>query len=223
MSAIFSLLSAAKANQRSLEATSNNIANVNTTGFKADRPVFKEHLDKAVGVDLESEEENFADNQFLTPFHLGSSTYVQTDDVLSNMEKGGYALTENDTDLALANDGFFTVETPYGKRYTRNGHFGLDRDGFLVTREGHYVLGNNGPMQVNDGKLNVTEDGLVQVDRTFVDKLLIVDFDEPSKLTKTGNSYFAVADELQTPGSSKRSTSNRAWSSNPTSTRWTRW
>ncbi|MBL0690760.1 MAG: flagellar basal-body rod protein FlgF [SAR324 cluster bacterium] len=196
MSGIYSLLSAAKTQERNLEVTSNNLANVNTNGFKADKAVFREFLKDAKATSPNSYEGGLKHDEFLSPYLKGATRYAITEEVISDMQPGTYQLTENSYDLAIKGKGFFSVSTPTGTRYTKDGAFQRSADGFLIDAVGNFVLGTNGKINVSGEKLNITSDGLVQVDDNFVDQLRIVGFDDPSRLTKAGKSYY-VANKAQ--------------------------
>ncbi|KAK3604024.1 hypothetical protein CHS0354_026825 [Potamilus streckersoni] len=199
MSGIYSLTSGAKVQQRIVESTATNLANANTVGFKPDRPVFKKHLDQAIGSDLESTEELYNTQHYLSPYNLGSTSYSVLDDTLVTHTQGPMSLTENPLDFAIQGEGFFTVDTPQGVRYTRDGQFSRDGEGYLVNGSGHYVMGENGRINVEGKFVNVLEDGTVEVDNVFKDKMRVVRFEEAGKLLKFGKNYFVGRDKTQTP------------------------
>lgn len=197
MSGIYSLLSAAKGQQRRMEATSNNLANVNTPGFKGDRAIFREYLADVTGQDLESEEELFSHNEFISPFSKGGNSMVLTDEIVPNLASGSYKATNNSFDLALKSDGFFSVKTPQGIRYTRNGQFTKDNKGFLVTQDGGQVLGKKGPIKITGSKFTVGVDGSVNINGKQIDTLKVVNFNNPHTLSKMGNSYWVPSHASQ--------------------------
>jgi flagellar basal body rod protein FlgG len=92
--------------------------------------------------------------------------------------------TGRDLDVAIEGDGFFTVQTAAGVRYTRNGHFSRSADGFLTTPDGSTVLGANGPLQVGKGKVTIGEDGTVMSGDAASGKLAIVRFADPGGLVR---------------------------------------
>jgi len=98
--------------------------------------------------------------------------------------------TGNKLDVALASKGFFKIETSGGIRYTRNGSFSLNAEGFLVTQKGDKVLGQNGPIKINGSDISIGSDGQVVVDSGPVDKILVVDSEQPQFLKKEGDSYY---------------------------------
>ncbi len=199
MDSIYSLLSAMKGQQRQMEAVSNNLANVNTAGYKSDSVLFREHYNTYVGQDLESEEEMFTHEDFISPFSRGGTSFVKPDHVSPSMKQGSFKQTDNTLDLAIKSEGFFVVDTPFGARYTRNGQFLKDSDGFLITNAGHRILGKNGPIKLTGNEVSFGQDGAVIVDKQEVDFLKIVNFENPSRLTKLGNSYWVPSSDKQNP------------------------
>lgn len=199
MGPIYALLSAMKGQQREMDAVSNNLANANTTAYKADRVLFREYYNEFAGQDLESEEEKFAHDEFISPMSRGGTSFVMPDHVSPIMSRGPYKSTENPFDMALRSDGFFVVETPHGTRYTRNGQFLRDAQGFLITNTGDRVQGLKGDIPVKGEEFSVGEDGSVLVDGKAVDTLKIMAFPEQERLTKLGNSYWAPGSTAQKP------------------------
>src|SRR5690606_12854265 len=116
------------------------------------------------------------------------------DGTFSDMTAGTLRATGNPLDMALEGDGFFTVETPAGARYTRDGRFTLDGEGWLVTLEGHRVLGEAGPIQTQGTDVHVTERGVLWVDGAPVAVLAVVDFPDPQGLTREGGSLWAASE-----------------------------
>jgi len=199
MSGIYTLLSASKALQRKIDVTSNNLANVNTPGYKSDKAVFKEYLTKSIGQDLESEEEQFVHHEFISPFSNGGNSFAVTDTVTPNMSNGRFRKTERNLDFALGKQGFFAVQTPQGKRYTRDGQFEIDSKGFLVTQSGDKVLGSKGFIQMKGKDFVVGKDGVVTENGVESNRLLVVRFPKESSMTKMGNSLWATSFEGQQP------------------------
>ena len=121
---IYSALSGAIAQERALSAVSNNVANVNTTGYKADKTIFAEVLNKAK-----------------SPLPTAPSLrYATVSQFAVDNQSGSLKLTGRPLDMALHGDGYFTVKTPQGERYTRAGSFVLDQQGVLRTPGGYEVL-----------------------------------------------------------------------------------
>lgn len=109
----------------------------------------------------------------------------------TDFSQGHLRYTGNELDVALSSKGFFKVETPNGLRYTRDGAFSINAEGNLVTGNGDTVLGQNGPITIEGGDVHIGNDGQVVVNNESVDKILVVDFDEPQLLRKEGGSYYS--------------------------------
>lgn len=162
------------------EVAANNLANINTAGFKKDR-FFLRTLMRADRILSESE--------------MGIAGQIITD-----YEEGALNHTGSPLDLALRGEGFFTVDTPQGMRYTRNGHFALNTDGQLVTSEGFVVLGEDGPVEIHGKNVLIAENGEITVDGNVVGRLLITDFEKPYNLKKLGDSLFVPRSEGEAEG-----------------------
>lgn len=124
---------------------------------------------------------------------LGHLSYgIHSSEVETNYEQGQLQPTESSFDLALRGKGFFCIETPDGERYTRNGEFTKDAEGYLVTKEGHKVLGEGGYIKIDGGNMMVDENGEVHKDEQLIDKLKLVDFDDYKILRKEGNGLVRI-------------------------------
>lgn len=154
---------------RQQEVLANNIANVNTAGFKKER-VFQRDLSSATNGEHSE---------------IGEVT---------NFEEGSIRETGNPFDLALEGEGFFVVQTESGPAYTRNGHFHIDENSQLAFDGGLSVLGQNGPVSIK-GDFVVSEQGDVIQNGQAVDQLQIVTFEKPYPLVKAGNSLFIAPEE----------------------------
>ena len=111
--------------KREMDVIANNLANMNTTGFKSQKMLFVEHLVKSRGGDR------------LLPVKLSFARDVAQ---ITDLSDGELNTTGNTLDVAIKKDGFFVVETPNGQRYTRNGRFETDSQGQLVNQQGFPVL-----------------------------------------------------------------------------------
>lgn len=156
-----------------MEVIANNLANINSTGFKRDR-VFIEMLKESGAASSDGRGD-------LT----GTSVRQSMD-----LTPGSLQPTNNPFDLALEGTGFFAVETPNGLRLTRNGHFKLATDGSLVTAEGFHVQGENGNVvipnvdKLQQGNITINEAGEVLSDREPLTRLRIVTVANPDQLQK---------------------------------------
>ncbi len=190
---IYTLLSGMKSQEGKMDDISNNLANVTTPGYKKDQRLFREYYTKFAGQDLQSEEDRFANESFLSPEDKGIASFVAPDSSYIDRKQGNIQFTGQKFDMALTQPGFFSIETPLGERYTRNGTFMKNEQDYLVTSTGDKVLGEKGAIRVLGENLRVSEIGEVFVDNVQVDKLKIVDFPAEAPLTKLGNSYYALA------------------------------
>ena len=167
------------------DVTANNVANANTTGFKKDG-VFRKYL-----IDHDTIlKQNATDFRFVE----------DVDGVITNYKQGPLEATNNPLDVAIVGDGFFAVQTPQGERYTRNGNFQLDQNGFLVTGNGYFLKGTNGePIQLQGGNVFIGDDGTITVDRILAGVLQVVDFEKPYHLNKLGDGLFEAAPGAAVP------------------------
>lgn len=113
----------------------------------------------------------------------------------TDFSPGPLRYTGNELDVALSSKGFFKIETPNGLRYTRDGAFSINAEGILVTGNGDTVLGQSGPITLENGEVYIGRDGQVVVNNESVDKILVVDFDDPQLLRKEGGSYYSYQGE----------------------------
>jgi flagellar basal-body rod protein FlgF len=186
-------LSRQTALQRQLDVVANNIANVNTTGFKADGAVFAEFLQSRAN----SEQFTARDRRM---------SLVQDSMSWHDMSQGTIQQTGGPLDVAIDGEGMLVVQTDRGERYTRNGALQLNNNGELVTLAGDKVMGDSGPivLQATDRDIAITKDGTVKVreglsvnsDSTR-GKLRLVSFANPQALRKDGASTFAAPDGVQ--------------------------
>ena len=180
--------------RRELEIVANNVANLNTTGFKGDGALFEQYLMPVArdnGFDGTDNRLNFVQDR-ATWLDLGQGPIQQTG---------------NPLDVALEGSGFLVVQTPRGERYTRNGALQINNSGELVTSEGYQVIGESGPItfQNTDRDVTINPDGSIRVregSAATIDssrgKLRVVDFDQPQQLKKDGASAF-MAEVNQQP------------------------
>ncbi len=134
---------------REMDVVANNIANLNTTGFKADGSLFEEYLASAARADQTG----------------GRVSFVLDRGIWHDMSQGPVEHTGNPLDVAIDGKGFLVVQTPRGERYTRNGSMQINASGQLVTSDGYAVLGDGGPItfQPNDRQVSISRDGTISV------------------------------------------------------------
>jgi flagellar basal-body rod protein FlgF len=164
-----------------LEVIANNLANMNTTGFKGDGVFMK--LVKDAALKNAQSDGNYAETQV---------------EPTTDFTNGSLEPTNNPLDVAVEGSGFFVVDTAGGQRFTRNGNFTMTPDGTLVTQQGHPVEGINGRIQIPDpqnlahAQIVVTEAGEVVVDNKQIGRLRIVDVEDPRVLKKEDSSMFVA-------------------------------
>lgn len=178
---IYSALSGAIAEQRSLDVVANNVANANTTGFRGDRVAFQEALARGSGGPAPD-----------------SMRFVGVARVRADTSAGPLRQTGNPLDLALQGDGFFALATPRGERYTRAGGFVASASGRLVTAAGLEVVGAPGGdarIQLPPGarQIQVAPNGTVSADGVEVGRVRVVRFDSPDALQKEGQTLWTAS------------------------------
>ncbi len=185
--------SGALAYEKRLQIISNNLANANTVGYKMDHGQFQsiDPADLPASSTLTGPEMN---TSLAQSFWFEFNSYT-------DFTHGSLKNTANDFDLALIGKGFFCVQKPDGVHYTRKGDFTLNTDGVLVTRNGWPVMGDGGEITVNNKenphqykKFAVDEEGNVSADGKEIGSLRIVEFSEPYRLRKMGDTLFKPAE-----------------------------
>lgn len=183
-SGMYAAVSGNLAAMRRLDIISNNLANVNTAGFKKDKMSFEGLLAGAV-------------NPPAVPQGTTADPILQKENVYIDYSSGPISQTGNPLDLALDGDGFFAVTTPDGTAYTRQGNFRMSADGTLVTSDGYPVLGQGGAIRIQGNRVEIDAKGLVTVDGTPAGTISLVDFEKPYNLTKVGSTLFVPADQQE--------------------------
>jgi flagellar basal-body rod protein FlgF len=173
---------------RELEVVANNVANLNTTGYKADGAIFEEFL-----MPVAHAQGKQGTNQRLS--------YVQDRATWHNFSAGPVRQTGNPLDAAIDGDAFFVVQTARGERYTRNGSFQINAQGELVTGSGDRVVGEGGPIQFQstDNNVSINPDGTITVREggnsnsdSARGKLRLARFERVQQLQKDGASMFSA-------------------------------
>ena len=138
---VYTALSGAIAQSLKMDTIANNIANVNTTGFKKDQQTFGEYLTA-----MEKEQDVMkvprmpASIDSFYELNGGDKAFVDATGTYTNFEQGSLKSTGGKLDVAIEGAGFFEVGTPNGVKLTRAGNFTIDGNGQLVTKEGYPVL-----------------------------------------------------------------------------------
>ena len=173
--------------ERQVDVVANNVANINTTGFKADRSLFEEFLRSP------AHEDNFVPSDRRVSFVQDRATF-------HDFSAGPSELTKNPLDVAIDGNAFLVVQTPAGERYTRDGGLQINNQGQLVTAGGDPVMGASGPIvfQPTDKEINIAADGNVTVIEgtgridSVRGKLRLVSFADAQKLVKEGSNLYSA-------------------------------
>ncbi|MCF8057993.1 MAG: flagellar hook-basal body protein [Bacteriovoracaceae bacterium] len=221
-------LSGAMAQQRKVETIANNVANANTTAFKKDRAVFKEHLtahEKGIDVDLPSKE--FAPEDFYRTYGA-ENAHVVVDGTYTNFAQGPIRPTRNPFDLALEGKGFLEVLGPNGIRYTRKGNLTVNQEGEIVNDLGMKILSrvdlpevgdgnevvdvikqipapNERVIKIQKGPITINNQGEIFQNGNLIAQLNLVEFRDPSVLKKEGNSLYINEDSRNVKKSQRES------------------
>lgn len=153
-----------------------NLANANTTGYKADRVSLATFEQMLLSLQAEGED--------------AVGTGVGAAGAPIDLAQGPMRDTGRALDVALTGQTFLTVQAPEGPRLTRDGSLGLNALRQLVVGEGHLVLGNAGPIVLPEGEVVIAEDGTIFVDQQPVQRLALATVDDPAGLIKVGDNLF---------------------------------
>jgi len=184
-----------------LEVTANNLANLNTPGYKGQLEFYRS-LDASMA------------NHHLTPLNQAVNNYGVLGGSAVDTRAGEFQKTGNDLDLAMEGAGFFTVKRPEGIQYTRNGNFHTDAAGNLLTATGDAVMGDLGPIQLPGGTIAISSDGTISQNGAVVATLKLVKFNPETPLTAKGSSYYTAPAGSEEPADDPRLTQGTLESSN---------
>lgn len=171
--------------RRHLDVIANNLANMNTTGFKGEKFLFQEFLmPRAEASGFRSQDRDLS--------------YVQEGQPFNDFTSGAVRSTGNPLDLAIDGDAWFVVNAAGQERYTRAGAFTLDQTGTLTTMDGNPVLGDGGPItfRADESNISVAADGTVSSSAGGKGRLRLVHFDNNDSLQREGSTLFSGANAL---------------------------
>lgn len=177
-SGIYIATAGAESQSNALDVTANNIANASTAGYRASRVSFSAALTNAKSAD---------------------ASFVGVGETAPDTSAGSLTQTDNPLDLALVGDGFFSVETPNGVRYTRAGAFRLDGEGRIVSSDGHPALSaGGGSLQIPAGTAEITvgAQGEVLADGNEVGRLALARFARGNLAREGANLFVANGQPL---------------------------
>ncbi len=163
---------------RDMEATANNIANVNTVGYNSEKLAFHDYLVDGMLEGKRGEDVAYARD----PLSYRDTT------------NGPLRTTGNPLDLAINGPGYFMVETPLGQRFTKAGNFMLNAEGTLVTPQGYPVLSNDGgvinfPEDANN--VTIFDDGRITQNGDEIGQVGVVEFANEQAMKRLGNNLYS--------------------------------
>jgi flagellar basal-body rod protein FlgF len=175
-------LSQQMALQREMDVTANNIANMNTAGYKTQSVLFLQYINKAQNGDEPLKQ-------------------VMDYGMYRDMAGGSLKQTFNKLDVGIQGDGYFAVQTPTGVKYTRDGGFALNDKRELVTKAGYQVMGESGPItiQADAAEISITPEGSVATEKGTLGKIKIVNFANPQAMKPVGENLLDAGKELEQP------------------------
>jgi flagellar basal-body rod protein FlgG len=175
--AIYPILSGALAQERQMQVFANNMANVNTAGFKQDGQAFTSVMARVqASIPAFGHTVGFGQQIGVSPVGPAERVFVAPSAVHTSFEAGRIRITGNPLDTAIQGSGFFEVKTPQGIRYTRSGMFSLDSQRRLVTNLGYPVMGTKGEIKIPPGTVQVNAQGAIEVDGRPVATIKVMDF-----------------------------------------------
>lgn len=172
--------------RQSMDTIANNMANMNTAGYKSDEMMFEEYL-----MPVAKMNEHTGRDRTLS--------YVDTPGIYRDFAAGDMEQTGGELDVAISGEGWLVVDTPAGERYTRNGQLKLNTEGTLVTTDGFPVLGDGGPLvfAANETNVTIAEDGTISSSEGAKGRLRLVSFETEEALKKVGDTLFEANEDAQ--------------------------
>lgn len=191
ISGLYTAASGLMAQEQQQDVIANNLANVNTNGYKKDTALYVPF--PTVFLNRINDEKtalpggNWMDA--MTPIGMtGRGVQLRVDGIVPKLtEEGSYIQTDNKLDLAIKGNAMFVVMTPQGLRYTRNGNFSMSSDGMLVTQSGFPVMGERGEINIDGRQVHIDQNGKIYSDKTEIDTLRLAVFTKEDALRKQGD------------------------------------
>jgi flagellar basal-body rod protein FlgF len=185
-SGYYAACTALVARTQALDTIANNLANVSTAGFRAERNVFSSVLATAGNPPGSSL------NQAINRYGVLSGTAI-------DQSQGAMQKTGNELDLGIEGPGYFVVQTADGPMYTRNGAFQVSSKGQLVTASGDAVMGDQGVITMSPGPVSISPDGTISSNGAVAGKIRVVQFSPDTQLTSMGNTYYSAPPNTAAP------------------------
>ena len=178
------ILSRLSAQMRASGLAAHNLANAETPGFRATRPVFAEVVTRQ--------------GRVAGPQGASEVGYAWDRASWRDITAGPITTTGNPLDVAISGEGYFVVETPRGERYTRAGRFAIGQDGRLLDHQGNAVLNANSQaiaIAPGDTRIEIQGDGTIRSANGVLGRLRVVRFDNEQALRAEGDRHFDAAGE----------------------------
>lgn len=180
------------------DVVANNLANVNTIGFKRDRTIaspFPEMMIRRIN-------DQTAPSSGRAPApRIGTmGTGVVLEGTWADMQQGAFQHTGRNLDVAIVGDGFLAVAHGDGLAYTRDGRLQVTADGWLTDAQGRRVVGVEGPIRVYEpeaavpGSITIGRDGIVTVDSVAVGQLAVHRFEQPAFMRRLGDNLWQATE-----------------------------
>jgi flagellar basal-body rod protein FlgF len=186
-----------------IDALANNLANVDTTGFRGILTrVAEEGAPETVRTDQDELVQPQLDQTQQKPQPTrGADNWKPVNPLelyhATDIRSGPVTATGRDTDVALLGRGFFAIETEAGERYTRGGSFTVNDQRELTTPDGVRVLGTGGPIVVSGENFSVETDGRILVDGVQTGQFKVVDFSDPNRLEHLGGNILKAPEGME--------------------------
>jgi flagellar basal-body rod protein FlgF len=174
------------AQTQALDLIANNVANLNTTGYRAQQQTFQSLVASASG-------------EFANPLNRALNNFNVLGDTRTDLTSGSLQATGNAADLGIEGEGFFVVQSQAGVVITRNGNFQISTNGQLVTQTGDPVLGEQGPITLPGGPFSISADGTISLSGAVVDKIRLVELAPGTLPVAVGASYYSAPDKALQP------------------------
>ena len=196
---MYSSVSAMITLQEKQSVITNNLANINTSGYK-EETLLSKSFDEVILSNNDNYKNGVANKQIIGGLSFG----VSIDDTVTNHKQGVHISTNNNSDFALDGKGFFQVQDTNGKKlFTRDGSFKVNSQGYLVTNAGYNVMGMNKitgniePINIGNDKISVTPNNNINVNGVDKYSFNIVDFDNYDTLKKVGDNLYSGENPVQ--------------------------
>lgn len=166
--------------RRQMDVVANNVANINTTGFKGEQLLFDQYLmPVARHRDFPMLDQQLRFTEDWTTIH--------------DMSPGVMVDTGNPLDIALDGEGFLAVDTPAGERWTRSGSLAINAEGLLVDMNGFPVQGEGGEIRFTADETDITigADGSIASSLGLKGRLRLVEFADPQETLREGNNLYS--------------------------------